>query len=144
MMKELNEDLIPNYILEDLHEFIYDECNRADIEVDENGIGHLSLEYEKDEWYFDINVEYSAKYIDDSFTHEFGIYYDGHYEFSQIEDLIVHTSYYDEDSEIELNINFPYDRFDKKLFRNKDDSDDKRKLKLQQIIACYEEERNDE
>lgn len=137
-MEKLSEDLIPNYILEDLHEFIYDECNSADVDIDDNDNGVVNLEYEKDNWFFNIEVECSFRYIDDSFTHEFGTYYDGHWEFDSIDNIGIDAYYCDYDKDIELEVEFPYSRFTKKLFKDKNDSDEKRKLNLQKILAHYE------
>jgi hypothetical protein len=138
-MKKYSEDLIPNYILADLHEFIYNECENTHIEVDDNDTGHLQLHFEQDGWFFFIEIECAMDFVDDSFSHEFGTYKAGHWGFKSIEDIDVIADYYDEDAEIEISVDFPYERFTKKLFMNSSDSDEKRKLNLQRIIAGYEE-----
>lgn len=138
-MKKYSEDLIPNYILEDFHEHLYNEVYSSNIEVDDNEIGHITVEYERDGWFLVAEVECSMTFIDDSFTHEFGTYKAGHWGVKSIEDIDVIADYYDEDAEIEISVDFPYERFTKKLFMNSSDSDKKRKLNLLRIIACYEE-----
>ena len=131
-MEKLSEDLIPNYILEDFHEHLYNEVYSSNIEVDDNEIGHITVEYERDGWFLVAEVECSMTFIEDSFTHEFGTYHDGHYEFRQIEDIDVSATYYKEDNGVEINVQFPYNRFNSRLFDYK--NDENREKKLYKII----------
>ena len=65
--------------LKETKEALYQEVRNAD--------DTIYFEYSNDEWYFTATVDLNFKFVDDSFSHEFGTYYDYHYECDGIDEI---------------------------------------------------------
>lgn len=107
---------IPDSIYRELYDYLHDQLEERGYDADHDGEVKMNFDFISDDGRFSCAGMVSGfyDYVDDSFTHEFGIEHRHHYELDtfdldEIDDGKMY--FYDDTNDYECELDFDYDKF---------------------------------